>query len=247
MNKTEGLYAALMRCRNALKGKVYKGGTNSAQKYNYVGHEQVIEVTRDVLSENELLLIQTKTEYMQRVSSHDESKGLHIWRGYFTLLHVPTGETLELSFEGTTVPNDKSAYVASTAIERTALLRLFLLAGSGDRDAKESPYVEDPESDHSGTDATLAAPKAAQPASAAVSQGEVVSEELTEALGKLAQCRSLAAIQAWFLVFDSWQAPAVVKARAKAAYEAHCISFGFKPGVVAQAARNGATANGNNP
>ena len=225
MNTTDksGLYEAIMKARQALRGKIYKSGSNSAQKYNYVGHEQVLELTRELMLDNGLLLFQDKTEYVCDTPSHDGTKRITVWRGHFTLMHLPTGECRSFTYEGTTVPNDKQAYVASTSIERTVLLRLFLLAGSGDKEARETPFVEDPESDHSGTDATVKA------------SNDTFLLEATRALDK---CVTQGELEEWFISYDGWNPPKEVKDKAREAYSKHCEKLGLKPGIVAQAARS---------
>jgi hypothetical protein len=125
---------------------VHKAGKNEAQRYTYVGHEHVlVGGARDALLENGLVLMLEGYELVgtdsYKTSSGD--KQCWRWRGRFVLLHAPSGEHRELTYEATTVPNDKAGFVASTALDRTAHMRVLELAGSDEEnpehDSNEPP------------------------------------------------------------------------------------------------------------
>lgn len=187
------LYQALLAARRELTGGIYKGATNSAQKYNYLGHEKVLEVTRPVLLAHGLLLVEISVKLS---GATEGEKRYPTWEGTFALIHAETGQTMDLIFSATTVGNDKAAYVASTALERTALLRILAIAGSSDKDTQ--PFVEDPESDHSGTDAAVLEQGSSAP---------YPDNDLRVAAGKLTSCRSLSDVAGWFKILDEWDIP----------------------------------------
>jgi hypothetical protein len=135
---TGELTKALAAARSAMKGTVYKGGTNQHQRYPYVGHEHVMTSgAREALSEQGLALVQTGVEYVGEVPGGKVQ--VLLWRGSFRLLHT-SGESLDLSLLATTQANDKSAFVASTSLDRTAFLRVLALAGSAEEDPEHDVH-----------------------------------------------------------------------------------------------------------
>lgn len=228
--RATGLYDALLAARLELTGKIYKKGSNSAQKYSYIGHEGVIEVIRPVMLRHGLLLIEKSVTYVG-VTGGEKAHGL--WKGVFTLLHVPTGETLEAEYAATTVGNDKAAYVASTALDRTAALRLMQLAGSSDKESQQ-PFVEDPESDNSGTDETLRD----QEKDNAVRR-EAIENFVKQATESLSFCKDEASLTDWFATLDASDAAIEAKQRAGRAFKAHCDSLKIQSGNIVQAVRSG--------
>lgn len=201
------LYQALMAARKELTGGIYKGAKNSAQNYSYLGHEKVLEVTRPVLLDHGLLLLEVS---VVPTGATEGDKRYPTWEGKFALIHAESGQAMELKFSATTVGNDKAAYVASTALERTALLRILAIAGSSDKDTQ--PFVEDPESDHSGTDATVReqAPSSKPGISGARQEFGQLYGDVRVALEKLEACRSLSDVVGWFAVLDDWEPPKLV-------------------------------------
>jgi len=131
---------ALLAARREIKAVVFKSGENSAQKYKYVGHEQVLTSgARDVLLKHGLVLVQKSVEYEGEslYTTRSGSNSAWRWQGTFMLAHE-SGEVLDnLKYSATTGPNDKAAFVASTALDRTAHMRILELAGTN----------EDPEHD----------------------------------------------------------------------------------------------------
>lgn len=132
------LTKALCGARSELSGTVFKAGVNQHQRYAYVGHEQVVRSgAREALSKHGLALVQTNVELVSDALPAGKVAA-HLYRGTFVLLHEG-GASMPLQFLATVQPNDKSAFVASTSLDRIALLRLLCLAGSSD---------EDPEADY---------------------------------------------------------------------------------------------------
>lgn len=132
------LAKALASARAVMRGTVYKGGANQHQKYAYVGHEHVLTSgAREAMHEHGLSLVQTGVDFVGEVPAGKASALL--WRGAFKLIHT-SGESLDLSYMATTQPNDKAAFVASTALDRTAFLRVLALAGSSDEDPEHDEH-----------------------------------------------------------------------------------------------------------
>jgi len=135
---TGELAKALCAARGVMRGTVHKGGTNAHQRYPYVGHEHVmVSGAREALHDNGLSLVQTGVEYVGEVPGGKVQALL--WRGTFRLLHA-SGESLDLSYLATTQANDKSAFVASTSLDRTAFLRVLALAGSSEEDPEHDEH-----------------------------------------------------------------------------------------------------------
>lgn len=141
------LTVALVKARQEMRGTVYKAGRNDAQRFAYVGHEHVlVSGARDALLKHGLALVQTGVEFAGE-STYRTSKGDNAcwrWRGKFTLAHT-SGGALELTFEATTQANDKAGYVASTALDRTAHLRVLELAGSSEEDPEHNSHDDEPQ------------------------------------------------------------------------------------------------------
>lgn len=137
------LISALVKARIACKPTVHKGGFNSSQKYNFVGHEQVLlSGAREALLVHGLVLVETGVSFAGHLD-YKTSNGAQLcwrWVGKFLLMHGPSGERLEISVEATTGTNDKSAFVASTALDRTAIMRVLQLAGSASEDPEHDSH-----------------------------------------------------------------------------------------------------------
>jgi hypothetical protein len=132
------LAKALASARGEMRGTVYKGGVNQHQRYPYVGHEHVMTSgVREAMQTNGLSLVQTGVEYVGEVPGGKVQALL--WRGTFRLLHT-SGESLDLSYLATTQANDKSAFVASTSLDRTAFQRVMALAGSSEEDPEHDEH-----------------------------------------------------------------------------------------------------------
>lgn len=141
---TNALMTALLAARQRVPARVHKAGKNEQQRYTYVGHEHVLAGgARDALLENGLVLLLESYEMVGSDSYKTQSgdKQCWRWRGRFALLHT-SGERLELTYEATTVPNDKAGFVASTALDRTAHMRVLELAGSDEENPEHDSYEQ---------------------------------------------------------------------------------------------------------
>jgi hypothetical protein len=186
------LWSALRDARRELTGVIYKGGSNQAQRYKYVGHEQVLMVVRGVLLKHDLVFLPTHVKYVAAVEKTGEAGKVTtvlLWEGLFELTHVPSGMTKAFSCMASTILNDKAAFVASTSLERVALLRLMALAGSSDEDTQ--PFVEDPESDHAEQEAP------SKPANVSS------IDRTTAAIQAVNACEDQATMVAWFRKVDA--------------------------------------------
>lgn len=193
------LAAALMLARGELKGRVFKGGNNSAQGYRYVGHEQTLMACRDVLLDNDLLFEQVDVSFVQNLEK--EKGSVWLWRAKFDLEHWPTNQRRGYVHVGTTIANDKAAYVASTSIERVALLRLLHLAGSSDDEAKD-PFVEDAESDHSPAQREALGTNRSPDMAADATVDARSKAALNAALGALDRVKDFPGLVTWFRNLD---------------------------------------------
>lgn len=157
MEQLPKLTAALVSARMAVADTVYKAGRNTHQKYPYVGHEDVVRHARKALLEAGLTLEETSVEYvgvLTSVTSRGEAP-VWRWRGSFVLSHT-SGEWRSYTYESTTQPGDKAAFVASTSLDRTALMRVMQLAGTVEEDV-DHDYQNAPQAPQAP-----AAPKAPQ-------------------------------------------------------------------------------------
>jgi len=169
-NTTSALATALIAARKACSPTVHKAGKNDAQKYTYVGHEHVlVGGARNALLEHGLVLMLEGYELVGADSYKTGSgdKQCWRWRGRFVLLHAPSGEQRELFYEATTVPNDKAGFVASTALDRTAHMRVLELAGSDEENPEHDSNEPKPErvrkSKEGAPRERRAAPESAEP------------------------------------------------------------------------------------
>lgn len=129
---------ALIAARKAVKGTLYKAGAKTEGQggtYKYVGHEHVVEHVRDAMLNNNLVLLQTVLHYESSEATKQSS--VYRWRAEFSLMHV-AGASLSFSFQGLTAMSDKASFIASTALDRTALLRIMGVAGTSDEDPEHN-------------------------------------------------------------------------------------------------------------
>jgi len=136
------LTKALIKARMACKATLHKEGRNQAQNYAYVGHEHVLTSgAREALLVNGLALVERHVSFagVLEYATRNGNQVCWRWRGVFDLVHM-SGESKEFEFEATTAANDKAAYVASTALDRTAHLRVCCLAGSAEEDPEHDTH-----------------------------------------------------------------------------------------------------------
>jgi hypothetical protein len=135
----------------ACKAVIRKEGKNSAQGYAYVGHEHVLTSgAREALLSQGLVLELTGTDFVGtlEIPKKDGVSLVWRWRGTFQLAHEESGLSQMYAIEATTQANDKAAYVASTALERTMLLRLCQMSGGSKEDPEHDIHDRYEETQH---------------------------------------------------------------------------------------------------
>lgn len=208
------LNKALVTARAAVGPTVYKAGKNEVQRYAFVGHEHVVTHARAAMLAAGLVLEQTRVEYVQDLTYATRNGEQHawLWRGDFALLHT-SGESRSYSFVATTGPNDKAGFVASTALDRTAILRIMQLAGSLEEDLEH--------------DANNQADVPVQRRNTATSVQSHVDDALTT-------CKDRAAMVRWARDLVAMSGD---KTHAWQAFAAQCAILELSPGDIAKEAR----------
>ena len=223
------LFKALCAARAAIAGTVYKAGdkTGAGGTYRYVGHEHVVLHVRAAMLEHGLMLLENKLQWVGVISMGQGKSDLNHWRGHLELVHVEGG-SMGYVFECFTASGDKAAFIASTALDRTALLRIMGVAGSAE---------EDPE--HNSNDR----PEPRAPARERAEQGQAarqananeVQAELTRIVAGLPQLQQVDQLVEWagwlqHLPFDKG-----AKTAAWQAFAAKCENLGVAPKDLAPA------------
>lgn len=133
--------AAITAAAASVQGFVFKDGENSAQKYRYVGHEHVIDHVRHVLLGLGIVILPTVLRFVQEIVYTTKAGGgtALLWEQTFEVSLVGSDERLTLSVQVTTAANDKASFIASTAADRTLLMRLMRLAGT----SQENPEYDE--------------------------------------------------------------------------------------------------------
>ena len=149
---TPNLRRALADAQALVKGLVYKAGANQEQRYRFVGHEDVIEHVRAVMVACGIVLMPTSLRFVQELA-WTTAKGQRIawlWEQTFTVAHAHSDETQMAVVQVTTMPNDKASFVASTAADRTLLMRLMRLAGTSEENPEDDSHDEGDRRQQSG-------------------------------------------------------------------------------------------------
>ena len=133
-------YRDLAQACKDVAGLVAKGGKNTAQNYAFVGHAHVLEHCRFSLLANGIVIGAPRLSVLQPPYEYPAKGGNRALLVFsFTIpVFFKSGHVEEFDICATVQPNDKAAFVASTAADRTLRLRLCGLGG-GD--------AEDPEHD----------------------------------------------------------------------------------------------------
>jgi hypothetical protein len=126
------LRAAINAAATALDGLVDKAGVNEQYHYAYVGHSHVIDHVRGALLEHGVVVLATDLRFVQSFESRNST--LYLWEQKFQVEHEHSADSFEAKVQVTTLPGEQSAAKASTAADRTFLMRLCRLAGKTDQD-----------------------------------------------------------------------------------------------------------------
>lgn len=130
---------AVNEAASAVQGVVGKGGKNSHQGYRFVGHEHVVRHAREAMNDAGLVVGAPAASASPELHSNGKFS-IWVWRFRIPVYHSG-GHVETFEVVATTQGNDKAAFVASTAADRTLRLRLLGLAGG---------EAEDPEHDSHG-------------------------------------------------------------------------------------------------
>jgi hypothetical protein len=139
------LRAALAAAQAEVRGLVYKAGANQEQRYRFVGHEDVIEHVRAAMVKHGVIVVPTGLRFVQELT-WQTAKGTRIawlWEQSFDVAHAHSEESRTATVQVTTMPNDKASFVASTAADRTLLMRLMRLAGTSEENPEDDSHDDD--------------------------------------------------------------------------------------------------------
>jgi hypothetical protein len=243
----KNLAAALIKARKAARATVYKAGHNQDQRYSYVGHEQVVIASRDALLDNGLSLEQRSVEYIGELVYQTKNGPKPVWRwvGQFALVHE-SGEERGYRYEATTQANDKAAFVASTALDRVAHMRVLELAGTADEDpehdwhderarqedprpAPQQPPAQAPQDAPRPSDRTADPPTSnvrRLPAPEETPEGKMARELF---LPKLVRLRGANELRGWWVEVCKGDYPRNVKVALYRTFESHAKRLGHNP------------------
>lgn len=186
------LRSALAAAQAEVKGLVYKAGANSEQRYRFVGHEDVIGHVREAMVKYGVVVVPTGLRFVQELKWPTAAKErvAWLWEQSFEILHAQSDERACATVQVTTMPNDKASFVASTAADRTLLMRLMRLAGTSEENPEDDSHDEDHHQQSGGQRPAQTQPRAANGGNAQRPQqqpsngsGKVVEQLLTD-LGK---------------------------------------------------------------
>lgn len=139
----KNLRAALAAAQAEVAGTIYKAGANQAQRYNYVGHEHVIEHVRAVMVKHGIIIVPARLTFVGELPKWQTRNGEQtgwLWEQAFEILHTDSDEVRTAVVQATTNTNDKAAFVASTAADRTLLMRLMRLAGTNEENPEHDSH-----------------------------------------------------------------------------------------------------------
>ena len=141
---TENLRSALVAAQATVNGMVFKAGANTAQNYRYVGHKEVIEHVREAMRSHGIVVVPTRLRFVQDLTYRTSRGEQHawLWEQDFVVVHVASNEREAVTVQATTACNDKAAFVASTAADRTLLMRLMRLAGTSEENPEHDSHDE---------------------------------------------------------------------------------------------------------
>ncbi len=139
VDKLPELRSAIVRAQQKCTGLLQQTLKNKEQGYTYTGHHEVIAHVRDAMI-GEGLSVEQVTCDLEEVISYQASKGrTEVWKWRVVCLITHTsGAAMVRIVRALTQPNNKASFVASTAADRTLLMRLMRLGGT----KEENPEVE---------------------------------------------------------------------------------------------------------
>lgn len=238
-DRVEQLVPALVRARQRItSGKVFKAGQNQHQRYAYVGHEDVVAVARHALLAEGLTLTQVSVKYLCNLptpTSKSADSFAHLWEGSFWLCHE-SGQGQYMTFQASTQANDKSAFVASTALDRTALMRVLQLAGSAEENPEHDSHdVQEraPEQNHQQ------AARAMEKRDAGQTAAQYMAEQIADHIKVLGTLDNDGVLVEWGRWLMDYTAPKAFKVPAWDAFGKRCVELGLIAQEVAAKIRGG--------
>lgn len=133
--------AKLLKVIGSVSGSVKKSGHNSHQHYDYVMEKDLLDVVRDELVKQGLLVLMS-------VENHSRSGDITTVKTKHTIIDVDSGESLEVYSIGEGQDRgDKAAPKSLTSASKYFWLKTFLLSGG-----------DDPENDSQGVTPTVTKP-----------------------------------------------------------------------------------------
>lgn len=225
------LTAALVRARLSIaSGKVHKGSKNSHQGYAYAGHEDVVEVARKALLAEGLTLTQIGVSYVGEVP-----KAL-LWSGDFVLRHT-SGGSERMQYQATTMGSDKAAFIASTALDRTALLRVLQLAGSAEENPEHDSH--EPQAQQQPRNTQQSAQRAQELLAGAAAKQADSKRWMDGHIVKLGSVQDPDKLVAWYRELMDYQGcDWNAKLPVRDAFGQFCRDNGCDPALVAKQARS---------
>lgn len=109
-----------------IDGVLAKEARNDFANYSYVGHEHVLRATRAAMLNHGLVV---GPAVMAKPPEQLQGKHLILLWTFSIPVYHSSGHVEYFDVMATTPANDKSAFIASTAADRTLRLRLFGIAG----------------------------------------------------------------------------------------------------------------------
>lgn len=176
------LRRALADAQSRCKGLVFKAGANQEQRYRFVGHEDVVEHVRTVMVACGIILIPASLRFVQELlwKTAKGERVAWLWEQTITVAHAHSDETMTAVVQVTTMPNDKASFVASTAADRTLLMRLMRLAGTSEENPEDDSHDENDRRQNGG------GPAKAQPRTTGNAGGQQRAQNTNEA-GRVVQ------------------------------------------------------------
>lgn len=234
-DKLPELRQALIRAQKRCSGLLAKTKTNKDQNYKYTGHDDVVEHVRQAMAEEGLSVDQATydLEEIITITIRGGETTVWKWRCVCVVWHE-SGAGVPRIVRVLTVPNNKASFVASTAAERTLLMRLMRLAGTKEGDPEgESDLAGAQQQQRGGARRPHHASRSngAQPKKEEPSQKELdeLSAWVATRLKVLPECQTEKSLILWGRVLTSRRGPKNFKAAAWAAWEEMVVKRGLKP------------------
>lgn len=138
--------SAIASVQLEVSGLLAKRNRNAAQGYDYVGHADVLEATAQVCPKHNVVVMapeHTQGPHEMTVKRRNGESVMYVWGFTIGVAEATSGHIQRFHIVATTQANDKCAFVASTAADRTLRLRLFGLGGGAKEDPEHNVHDKD--------------------------------------------------------------------------------------------------------